>query len=332
MDKVVREAKARKKKIPDPTSNAQLSTLPKHARKAGRHGCYLGLKGLRLGQQEALADYEKTGEVPRAHDFPGIKTALMRGHWIPQRIVTWKGFLASIDLKPRCEIGKWDDDRGLDQAIRQAEDYLKEFGKPPARISSGFGGIVGAIERGAWINLPSKRCVPTWPAFLMLAGMKMRFSDLMRMASAWERLCETIAQSTYGDCEPQKTLPNGKIPDLVFSNENGDVVIADAKISSFTEGVEETIQTYIAFCDKMEIWHFTGRPRSPEIHEGKQVFFLYPSQILNRVTNNVKRKELKKALRELRQECETIARMTQLDKQKMDGVQKLDRVLDENEK
>lgn len=295
-----------------------------------RHGCYKGFEGLKYGQREVLADNEKSGEVSRAHDFPGILTALKRGEWVPHGIATWSEFLASIGLEPRCEIGILDGDSGLDKGLQMAENYHEEFGVPPSTSDSGFGGIRTAIDRGAWVDLPSKRSVSNWSAFLRLAGMEPRTPRFARLGRAWEHLCEMAANTIYGDCLTRQILPNGTYPDFKFTDEVGATIIADAKLGSHQPDIATAIEAYIGYCDRMELWCFAGRPRESEIHEGKRVDFLYASQILNRVIDPGKRKELQKALEDFREECRSLSRTARYEKLKEDGVVSLKHLLDED--
>lgn len=246
---------------------------------------YVGLEGLRYAQREILAYYETNGGVPRADQFGGIRNALKRGEWIEYGVTNWTEFLASIDLMPLLERGKWLGVEGLDRAIRTVQDFERKYGVVPTRMSRGMLGIIGAINKGHWNNLPDGRSVATWTELILLAGLVPHDAFRGRLGDEWEMCCTTVAKAIYSECNAQKTLPNGKIPDLIFVTEDGETVVADAKTHTFTESIPESVQKYIGFCDRMELWCYLGAPRETEFHEGKRVDFLFPSDILGRVTD-----------------------------------------------
>jgi DNA-directed RNA polymerase specialized sigma24 family protein len=70
----------------------------------------------------------------------------------------------------------------------------------------------------------------------------------------WEKLCLEIAESLYEGVEEKPELENGGIPDMRRSD-----VILEVKKSPFSHRVDEDVETYQRFCDRLEFWCLYGR-------------------------------------------------------------------------
>jgi len=70
----------------------------------------------------------------------------------------------------------------------------------------------------------------------------------------WEKLCLEIAESLYEGVEEKPELENGGIPDMWC----GDVIL-EVKKSPFSHRVDEDVETYRDYCDRLEFWCLYGR-------------------------------------------------------------------------
>ena len=115
--------------------------------------------------------------------------------------------------------------------------------------------------------------------------------------NGWEKKCEKIGENIYGSSFKIKPrLPNGKIPDFQSTTEN---LIIDAKTHCWIPEIEEDIQNYLPFCDRLEFWCLEGK-REIIIQDGKEIVFINADILLPRITNESFKQECKEEIERLR--------------------------------
>ncbi|MFX0173982.1 MAG: zinc-ribbon domain-containing protein [Candidatus Hodarchaeota archaeon] len=114
----------------------------------------------------------------------------------------------------------------------------------------------------------------------------------------WEEWCEKVISLLYpktNQIHPNTRLPNGKFPDFNYQDNEGSIVIVDAKTNALAESIEKDIENYLPYCDRLEFWCLFKQRESIFLNE-KQVLFSSPQIILSRIRNGNLRTIMKEEL------------------------------------
>ena len=260
-------------------------------------GKWVGKEGLERAKKEVLLKNKELGKVPTRNDVSGgIEGAALDGQWVEFGVNNWNDLLRFSNLEPSHVIGTWVGKEGLERAKQALMEIYQFEGKTPTRgeVTSG---IQKAIERREWKDFGFSG--NTWNEFVIFCGLKPNIGYHGDAWLKWENWCEKAVFNIYGEkFKTKPCLPNRKFPDFVVKSKRNLTLIIDAKLSTHTEGIKKDMKNYIDFCEKLEFWCLFGQ-RTSRTYKGKEVLFIKPEKILERVKNKDTRNELGKEVRSL---------------------------------
>ncbi|MHA1973430.1 MAG: zinc-ribbon domain-containing protein [Candidatus Hodarchaeales archaeon] len=119
----------------------------------------------------------------------------------------------------------------------------------------------------------------------------------------WEDWCQkvlTFISPHTAVIQPYTRLPNNKVHDFSYKDKWGKLVIVDAKTNAFGKGVEEDIDHYLPYSDRMEFWClFLSSQRTTIKIKNKDIIFVSPTLLLEKVPEQRNRSSLIQELNEI---------------------------------
>jgi len=254
---------------------------------------WTGEKGLKKAKELILEYYQNHNRSPTQADF-NVITQASRTNWKQFDIKGWNELLTYCGLEINHKLNIWAGEEGLITAQKKIKEFVKDNKCIP--VYDNLQELAAAAERGHWIEFN----VLSWTDLIRSCGYQPRIGRFGILWKKWEKWCEEVISIVYknnGKIQPETRLPNQKMPDFNF-NLHGQFVIGDAKINSIVKTIKKDIQNYLPYCDKLEFWCLFGH-RSAEKYNGKDVYFLTSTEILNRIKSIDQRRQMKAWLDDL---------------------------------
>ena len=257
---------------------------------------WVGTKGLEKAKKQIRVFADKTNRTPRYDDFENIGASVSDGRWREFGIFTWNDLLESCRLDLNLEQKRWVGKEGLEKAKQEIQILASQLGRTPTQNDIPKG-LESAVYKGHW----TKFGISTLTDLMVFCGLRPNepiFGDLWIKWEEWCNKVVTILYPMVSQLQPRTRLPNGKVPDFNFRDQNSVFVIGDAKLNVRTMGIKEDITHYIDYCDRLEFWCLFGE-REAEFYAGKKVRYVTPQQILSRLRDLKLRNKLEKELQEI---------------------------------
>ena len=184
----------------------------------------------------------------------------------------YNNFLIAAELKPVLIPNIWTKERIREEIINISRK-IKRTPTERDLVSLGLRTIIMASIRqfGGWNNaikyanlIPNENCVKD------------------KIWKEWELLVLEICQILYPSCKKYVRFPNKSIPDAY---EPKSKLVIEVKINASDTTIHKDIANYNPYCNKIEIWHLTGKP---VIVNSKKVRFVGPDSIERSIMNDKK--------------------------------------------
>ena len=259
-------------------------------------GKWHGIEGLQKARKQAEEFVKQNGRSPTREDIKGIESAALRGHWKKFGVFSWNSFLLYCGIPVGHELGKWKGIKGLERAKTEILMVSKKIGRTPIRTDlSESIGLFGAIYRGEWEDYGIKR----YNDLVKKCGLEPNVGIYGDAWEKWEDWCEqAISHLFKGNFNKKKRLKNNKVPDFYIKLKVDKILIIDAKLSTYTEGIRRSKKNYLEYCYKLEFWCLFGEKKSL-VHNGKIVNFLSPGDILSKIKDKQLIEQLRNELKDV---------------------------------
>ncbi len=283
-------------------------------------GKWKGREGLEEAKKIVLNKAKELGRVPTRNDVSrSIESAAIDGHWIEFGVQNWNDLLVYCELEPSHVIGIWVGKEGLEKAKKELIELYNSQEKTPTRNALSAG-IQKAIERGEWKEFGFTGS--TWNEFVIYCGLEPNIGYHGDAWLKWEQWCEKAISQIYPHKFRTKImLPNRKFPDYTVRLNKNKILIIDAKLSTFTEGIKKDIRNYLGYCDQLEFWCLFGK-RTKKIIDNKEILFLKPEDIIIKIKLEEERKKLEVEVRELYEYSRSVFREISMVRKIKDDFQK----------
>lgn len=182
----------------------------------------------------------------------------------------YSNYLIAAGFEPVLIPNIWTKDRIKEEIIKLSQKIRRT---PTERDMVSFG--LGTVKMAAIRQFKS------WNAAVKSAGLLPNENCVKdKIWKEWELFVLSVCNYLHPNSKKHIMFPNKCIPDVYEPNAK---LVIEVKINASDSTIHKDIANYDSYCEKIEIWHLTGKPIKVR---STKVKFVGPNEIRDLIFNN----------------------------------------------